>query len=637
MSTRTTPTDPAPAARTADLAAATNGATTATINTAITEVQSAAAGVNGHAHSADDFPPQIGSRRMPRWNSGELIDAPKFTWKNWAALIGPGLVVGGSAIGGGEWLKGPEVTARYGGALLWLATLSIVGQVIYNLEISRYALYTGEPIFTGKFRTLPGPRFWLFVYLVLDFGAVFPYLAANAATPLAAVILGEIPRPDMVAGHQHLLKGLGYAIFLGALVPLFFGGKVYNSLKVIMSFKIVFVLGFLAILAMFYSGLGTWREIGTGFFRFGTLPVERGEDANGNGVLDPGEDWDSDGRLDVVERVKPSLDTNGDGVADSWPDTNGDGRPDKWVDVDGDGFRDGDNVDNVFASWWHGRERPPIDLSLIVAIGAMVAIAGSGGLSNTPISNYTRDQGWGMGWHVGAIPSVIGGHHLKLSHVGSVFRVNAKTLPRWRRWYRHVMRDQLAVWMPACFIGLALPSMLSVEFLRRGTEAQEWTAAGMTSDAVAERVTGVSGAALGHFCWYTTLFCGFLVLSTSMASSADGLVRRWVDVFWTASGRLRKLEPHRIRIVYFAVLAGFALFGLVMLSIGKPKQLVDYAGLILNFALGFSCWHTLAVNLILLPRELRPGWFARGGLLLAGLFFNVMATVATLQAFGLLG
>ena len=80
-------------------------------------------------------------------------------------------------IGGGEWLMGPAVTAKYGGTLMWLATLSIVGQVFYNIEVSRYALYTGEPIFTGKFRTLPGPRFWVCAYLILDFGAVFPYLA----------------------------------------------------------------------------------------------------------------------------------------------------------------------------------------------------------------------------------------------------------------------------------------------------------------------------------------------------------------------------------------------------------------------------------------------------------------------------
>ena len=126
---------------------------------------------------------------------GPLVDAPRFTGRNWFAMLGPGLLMGGSAIGGGEWLMGRPSRPRYGGALMWLATLSILGQVIYNLEISRYTLYTGEPIFTGKFRTLPGPRFWLTAYLILDFGSVFPYLAANAATPLAAVILGRFPSP----------------------------------------------------------------------------------------------------------------------------------------------------------------------------------------------------------------------------------------------------------------------------------------------------------------------------------------------------------------------------------------------------------------------------------------------------------
>lgn len=581
--------------------------------------------------------PHPGSQAMPRWNTGELIEAPTFTWRNWAALIGPGLVMGGSAIGGGEWLKGPEVTARYGGALLWLATLSILGQVIYNLEISRYTLYTGEPIFTGKFRTLPGPRFWLFVYLVLDFGAVFPYLAANAATPLAAVMLGRIPDPVNVPSHEYLLRALGYLIFLGAMVPLVFGGKVYNSLKILMSFKIVVVLGFLFIVALLFSRGSTWREIGSGFVRVGCLPVERGEDRNGNGLLDPGEDWDSDGHLDVVEpKVAPTIDADHDGKPEAWTDVNGDGKPDKYRDLDGDGHRDGDNVENVLAALVRGEKVPPIDLSLIVAIGAMVAIAGSGGLSNTPISNYTRDQGWGMGWHVGAIPSVFGGHNISLSHEGTVFQPTTDVLPRWRRWYRHVLRDQLVVWMPACFIGLALPSMLSVEFLRRGTEASEWTAAGMTADAVWQRVSESSLGGWAGFFWFMTLFSGFLVLAPSMATSADGLVRRWVDVFWTSSPRLRRLDPSSIRGVYFGVLLAFAVFGVIMLTLGKPTQLVNYATLILNFALGFSCWHTLAINLTLLPRELRPGWFARIGLLVSGLFFNVMATVATLQAFNLL-
>src|SRR6476469_10739820 len=132
--------------------------------------------------------PQPGSASMPPWEVGELPDAPRLTLKSWALLLGPGLVMGGAAIGGGEWLAGPLTTARYGGAVLWLATVSILTQVLYNLEISRYTLYCGEPIFTGKFRLLPGPVFWLIVYVFLDFGSVFPYLVANAATPLGAVI-----------------------------------------------------------------------------------------------------------------------------------------------------------------------------------------------------------------------------------------------------------------------------------------------------------------------------------------------------------------------------------------------------------------------------------------------------------------
>jgi hypothetical protein len=62
--------------------------------------------------------PHPGSKAMPRWDSGPLIDAPRFTWRSWPLLLGPGLVMGASAIGGGEWLTGPLTTARYGGALL---------------------------------------------------------------------------------------------------------------------------------------------------------------------------------------------------------------------------------------------------------------------------------------------------------------------------------------------------------------------------------------------------------------------------------------------------------------------------------------------------------------------------------------
>ena len=592
--------------------------------------------------------PHPGSHRIPRWGVARLIDVPRFSRRNWFLLLGPGLVMGASAIGGGEWLVGPLVTAKYGGALMWIATLSILAQGLYNIEVSRYTLYTGEPIFTGKLRTLPGPLFWVTIYLMLDFGAIFPYLAANAATPVAVVFLGgELPDPENVPGDWWLMKAISVGIFLLAVVPLVFGGKIYNSVKAVMTFKLVVVVGFLLVLAVFYSHPATWADILSGFFKVGNVPVQSDEDRNGNGVLDPGEDWDGDGHLDVIERrLEPTVDSDGDGVADDW-ERDANGEPIRYVDVDGDGFRDGDNIENIFVSLFVRGEFPDIDFQLIALIAALAAIAGNGGLTNTNTSNYTRDQGWGMGHHVGAIPSMVGGHGITLSHVGSVFEVNQETLPRWRRWYRHVSRDQLFVWMPACFVGVALPSMLSVEFLRRGTEAGDWNAAALTAVGVGEQVAHppddvlastlglssvISGDSWGDVFWALTLLCGFLVLALSLVPTIDGFVRRWVDVFWTSSSRLRKLDPARIRQVYFRVLLGYGAFGFVMLWLNAPTDLLKIATVGYNFALGFSCWHTLALNMILLPRELRPGWFVRIGLVLSGCFFTALGTAAAYKA-----
>jgi len=71
-----------------------------------------------------------------------------------------------------------------------------------------------------------------------------------------------------------------------------------------------------------------------------------------------------------------------------------------------------------------------------------------------------------------------------------------------------------------------------------------------------------------------------------------------------------------------------------MLSLKQPTELLVIATLIYNFALGFSCWHTLAVNGTLLPKELRPGWPLRVALFLAGAFFWMIATLSTAQQLG---
>jgi hypothetical protein len=512
---------------------------------------------------------------MPRWDAAELPAAPRLTLRSWPLLIGPGLVAAGAAIGGGEWLAGPLTTARYGGAILWLATVSILVQVIYNLEICRYTLYCGEPIFTGKFRLLPGPLIWLVVYLVLDFGSVFPYLIASAATPLAALLVGEVPSTTSAKTYEllgltltgkALIQSLQYVVFLIVLVPLIFGGKVFNALKAIMTFKIAVVFGFLVLVAVLFSTPQTWTEILSGFVKFGSIPV-----AAADPQLPPG-------------------------------------------------------IDNVFLAWWHGRPFPTIDFSMIAVLGALAAISGNGGLTNTALSGYARDQGWGMGKHVGAIPSAIGGQRFELSHVGKVFPITQESVGQFRRWYRFLMRDQLMVWMPACFVGVALPSMLSMQFLPRGTEVKDrWIAAGMTAGGLRDAV----GTHWGQLFWFLTLACGFLVLAPAAVTTVDGALRRWVDLVWTAIPLVRRWDPHRIRWLYFAAVCAYAIFGMTSLALWDPRLLLEWATKIYNYALGFSCFHLLAVNLILLPPQLRPNWFIRCGLVFGGLYFTALALIAT--------
>jgi hypothetical protein len=265
-------------------------------------------------------------------------------------------------------------------------------------------------------------------------------------------------------------------------------------------------------------------------------------------------------------------------------------------------------------------------------LGALAAISGNGGLTNTTTSSYTRDQGWGMGQKVGAIPSLVGGRNLSLSHTGMVFPITRESVRRFRSWYNVVLRDQLVVWMPACFVGVALPSMLSVQFLPRNTQVDGWTAAGMTADGLRDAV----GPTWGQYFWLMSLFCGFLVLAPSAMNTVDGVVRRWVDVCWTAVPTIRRWDPHRIRWLYFGALCCYAAFGFVSLTLWNPTRLLEWATAIYNLALGFSCFHVLAVNLTLLPRELWPGWLTRIALVLGGLFFLALFVISAMKLLGYL-
>ena len=79
-----------------------------------------------------------------------------------------------------------------------------------------------------------------------------------------------------IGPERRTLNWLGYAIFISALLPLVFGGKVYNTVEKMMAAKTALVLSYLTFLGIFYVDWHVWVEIFSGFVRFGALPVVDG-------------------------------------------------------------------------------------------------------------------------------------------------------------------------------------------------------------------------------------------------------------------------------------------------------------------------------------------------------------------------
>jgi hypothetical protein len=647
---------------------------------------------------------------LPTWGEGELPEPQRLGVRNLAGLIGPGIVMCGIQIAGGEWLLGPEVTAKYGGSLMWIATIAIICQLFYNVECGRYALYSGEPVFTGFMRNKPGPSFWIGVFALFNIGALVPALSTTASAVVVALFIGEVPGRE----YNTTLLVLSYVLFGVAALPVLVGGKIYNTLEKVMTAKVFIVLGFCLVVGVCFVSPANWGRVFGGFLAFGNVPVERGEDANGNGNLDEGEDWDRDGDLDTLEprfdvaamgqtaNSFRSFDSDGDGEYDTIlkVDSNGaveiedkqfsvaqeilievggkkktlsishvdrsdknekqltvsmdigegerqypihltSGRSPKhpsYVDLDDDGHWDGDNVDNLFTSLFSGAGLPLITLANIAVLGAFAGYAGGGGLSNSTYSNFVRDKGWGMGSQVGAIPSVVGGRGVTLSHIGKVFAINDENLRRWRGWWRFILADQLLVWGPGCFMGMALPGLISIEFSQyseffNDTEGLGWAQALITADGL-KNAPGLGGWN-GVF-WTLTVLVGLIVLLPSQMSIIDDVCRRWTDIIWSGvSGVREKMKPDQVGRIYYRIMIVYIGWSLVMQTVFL--RFSDAKGMVLtvantnNLAIGLTAILVLINNHRFLPRELRPRWYNTVGMSFCAIFYLSMTVLVFAQ------
>lgn len=634
------------------------------------------------------------------WTVGELPPPPPGGWRRWRSVIGPGVLLAGASIGSGEWLTGPGITAQYGATLLWLATLSIVGQVFVNIEMIRYTLYCGEPIVVGFFRSWPGPRLWTGVYALLDVAAIWPFNVASAGVALAAMVLGHLPGDATVQflgltmTEGNLVKWLSFSLFLLAFVPLIFGGTIYKMLVRIFTIKLVIVLVYLTLFVVLtVSARNAW-DIFTGFFRFGQVPLradtvvagrhftilERdGQDsyllqgtmhegaievvafrvtrdgesrtfaaadqvpaelapkrdlmvARARSLAIPGRFLVQDTRKSATLTIQGTIASDGSwqatdivvaGAAGTQSYRNLADVPEPYADLARELVRHQGMEEVNAISYWreHGR-LPNLNWALLATLAA---IAGAGGLTNTLFSSFARDRGWGMGARVGAIPSLVGGRTITLSHVGEAFRPSDENRPRWRRWMRYIIEDQLVIWMVCNFIGMALPCMLSLEFIRSAPVSGNRVAA-MTAEGMAHRYPEYS-----QLLWLLTLGVAFLILFPGQIISGDMIARRWTDIIWSCNTQAQRLQGNQVKYVYYGILLLYAVWGTIALWTFDPLIILTTAGVLMNLAMSVSALHTLYVNRTLLPRELQPGWFMQAGTLFCAVFFLGVTVVVLLM------
>lgn len=206
----------------------------------------------------------------PNFEVTDLPEPPRdLTPRKLFAILGPAVIALGGTIGGGEWLVGPSLFVKWGLALLWITTVSALLQTFLNLEMTRYTLYTGEPITVGFMRLAPGKAFWGWLFTIIGFlERGLPGWALGAATALAAFQLGKIPgAPD-----KGTVIVWGYIIFASCVVLVSIGRRIERTLEWANWIMMFVVLGGLLILDIFIVPGSVWLEGLVGFVSFGSIP-----------------------------------------------------------------------------------------------------------------------------------------------------------------------------------------------------------------------------------------------------------------------------------------------------------------------------------------------------------------------------
>lgn len=210
---------------------------------------------------------------LPPWGKDDLPEPLPFNARNLFRVIGPGAILLAASIGGGEWLVGPAIAVKHGLGVMWIASVGILLQLLFNLEGIRYTLYTGEPILSGIMRLKPGANFWATLYIGLTAAQLgVPALASGCSSVVFTLLQGRLPAED--GSDRWTLLFITYGVILLAFLLLTFGGTIERMLERISWAMIVYIFAFLITVNFLAVPASHSAATAKGFLSFGYLPQQ---------------------------------------------------------------------------------------------------------------------------------------------------------------------------------------------------------------------------------------------------------------------------------------------------------------------------------------------------------------------------
>ncbi|WP_380141213.1 Nramp family divalent metal transporter [Kibdelosporangium aridum] len=172
-------------------------------------------------------------------------------------LLGPTVFLVALGVGMGESYMWPRLVLVFGPEIRWLFLIGVTLQAVVMLEMARYAMATGESIFTGAARVFKPIMWFFFITAILVY--IWPgHLSAGAAAF------------EQITGIPWVVTACVAMVLVGVLFSL--ARVIYNLLENVLALLIGLLVVGTAVIA---SMVGSWGDLTstiTGMFNFGYFP-----------------------------------------------------------------------------------------------------------------------------------------------------------------------------------------------------------------------------------------------------------------------------------------------------------------------------------------------------------------------------